>query len=302
MKNQSIPAIKSATIATALLFAAAIPIHATTITVTNTNDNGPGSLRAALAAANDFDTIDATGVSGTILLTSGELQVTHNVTINGCGAANLAVNGNATSRVFHIFAGVTASISGLTVTNGFASGPYPASQAGGIWNDHATLTLSNCVVTGNSSAAGNGGGIVNDAFDHGSATLEIDSCTITNNSALCAGGFCPNGGGISNIGFGDPALAAVTVTNSVITGNGAGYSGGGIHNGGSMTVSNSTISSNIAGAHGGGIYSTGPLTVTNCTVSSNSAGGDGGGIFSESSGSPTVINTTISGNSAAVSG
>ena len=46
------------------------------ITVTNTNDSGPGSLRAALAAANDFDIIDATGVSGTILLTSGELQIT----------------------------------------------------------------------------------------------------------------------------------------------------------------------------------------------------------------------------------
>ena len=36
------------------------------IVVTNTNDSGPGSLRDALAAANDGDTIDATGVSGTI--------------------------------------------------------------------------------------------------------------------------------------------------------------------------------------------------------------------------------------------
>ena len=45
-----------------------------TITVTNTNDGGPGSLREALAVANDGDTIDATGVSGTILLTSGELE------------------------------------------------------------------------------------------------------------------------------------------------------------------------------------------------------------------------------------
>ena len=59
------------------------------IVVTNTNDSGPGSLRDALDAANDGDTIDATGVSGTILLTSGELQITHNVTINGPGAGNL---------------------------------------------------------------------------------------------------------------------------------------------------------------------------------------------------------------------
>ena len=67
----------------------------TILVVTNTNDSGPGSLRDALAVANDGDTIDATGVCGTILLTSGELQVTHNVTINGPGAGNLAVNGNA---------------------------------------------------------------------------------------------------------------------------------------------------------------------------------------------------------------
>jgi hypothetical protein len=36
-----------------LLYTAAIPAHATTITVTNTNDSGSGSLRQALADAND---------------------------------------------------------------------------------------------------------------------------------------------------------------------------------------------------------------------------------------------------------
>src|SRR5215831_16628199 len=87
------------------------------IVVTNTNDSGTGSLRDALAAANDGDTIDATGVSGTILLTSGELQINHNVTINGPGAASLSVNGNATSRVFENFAS-DVTISGFTVTNG----------------------------------------------------------------------------------------------------------------------------------------------------------------------------------------
>src|SRR5262249_46384430 len=75
-------------------------LPANIIVVTNTNDSGPGSLRQALADANDGDTIDATGVSGTILLTSGELEITHGVTINGPGAASLAVNGNANSRVF----------------------------------------------------------------------------------------------------------------------------------------------------------------------------------------------------------
>ena len=48
--------------------------HANIITVTNTNDSGPGSLRQALADANDSDTINF-AVTGTIGLTSAELLV-----------------------------------------------------------------------------------------------------------------------------------------------------------------------------------------------------------------------------------
>ena len=94
----------------------ALPVNI--IVVTNTNDSGPGSLRDALAVANDGDTIDATGVSGTILLTSGQLNVDKDVTISGPGANDLAVDGNAQSRVFYINPGKTVTISGLTITNG----------------------------------------------------------------------------------------------------------------------------------------------------------------------------------------
>src|ERR1700683_4077672 len=76
--------------------------EAATISVTNTADNGPGSLRIALNFAQNGDTVDATGVSGTILLTSGQLIVDRSVTIVGPGPGNLAVNGNAASRVFYV--------------------------------------------------------------------------------------------------------------------------------------------------------------------------------------------------------
>jgi len=289
MKNQFIPAIKSAAIATALLFAAAIPTHAITITVTNTNDNGPGSLRASLAAGNDGDTIDATGVSGTILLTSGELQITHNVTINGPGTANLAVNGNATSRVFDNFAS-NVTISGLTITNGLGSN-LPNAGGGGVFNQGG-LTLSNCTVSNNVAGSGccySGGGI----FNNGSgATLTVTDSTISGNSASF------DGGGIENTG-------TLTVTNSSINGsNSAARDGGGIDsNGGlSMTISGSTISDNSAG-NGGGMCAcgyTGPTTtVTNSTISGNSAG-TGGGIWNvaQHPSGLTVLNSTISGNSA----
>ena len=98
--------------------AAGPALPANIIVVTNTSDSGPGSLRDALAVANDGDTIDATSVSGTILLTSGHLNVDKDVTISGPGAANLAVDGNAQSLVFNVNLVKTVTIFGLTVTNG----------------------------------------------------------------------------------------------------------------------------------------------------------------------------------------
>ena len=82
---------------------------------------GAGSLRQALVDANDGDTIDATGISGVITLTTGQLLVDKSVTINGPGADMLAIDGNAASVVFFIFrnlGGETVTISGLTIRNG----------------------------------------------------------------------------------------------------------------------------------------------------------------------------------------
>src|SRR6476646_3794895 len=110
--------------------------HAATIIITNTNDSGPGSLRQALADANDHDTITFS-VTGTIGLTSGELLVNKVIIISGPGAASLALDGNGTSRVFHIGSRRPVSISGLTITNGNGG----SGGGGAIWNDHGALTL-----------------------------------------------------------------------------------------------------------------------------------------------------------------
>ena len=53
----------------------AIPADADTITVTNGNDSGPGSLRQALADANDGDTINFDPSVGTVTLTTAELAI-----------------------------------------------------------------------------------------------------------------------------------------------------------------------------------------------------------------------------------
>jgi hypothetical protein len=86
---------RTTTLAIRVLLFCAVVIHlqATTITITNTNDSGPGSLRQALTDANDGDTINF-AVTGTIDLTNGELLVNKNVSITGPGSATLAVDGN----------------------------------------------------------------------------------------------------------------------------------------------------------------------------------------------------------------
>jgi hypothetical protein len=271
----------------ALLCAIALPADADTITVTNTNDSGPGSLRQALVDANDGDTINF-AVTGTIGLTTNELVIDRSITINGPGPDLLAVSGSYVQfiGVFHVMPGHTVTIEGLTVSGGY----------GGIYNDHATLTVSDCTVRDN--LAGRGGGIYNDAFYQGSATLTILNSTITNNCACQSGG--GYGGGIYN-----SEGATLTIANSTVSSSYAvtpspeeGY-GGGIWNGGTLTITGSTIIGNFASLQGGGISGSG--TITNSTISGNTVGGgqdhrpgSGGGIF----GGGTVSNSTISGNTA----
>jgi predicted outer membrane repeat protein len=275
-------------------------VYAATITVTNTNDDGPGSLRQTLAIAQDGDTIQFS-VTGTIILTSGPLSVPESKVINisGPGANALVINGNATTSLFRLFG--TVSISDLTLTNGRSNGDhggaikmYPGSKltltkciisnnsaffnGGAIWLDAHTnscgletnLTLYYCTVTGN-SAERDGGAIYSTAEGDflpgvcGRTTVTINNCTISGNSAnRDGGGFYNDAGDTRSVGF-----ARLNVNNSTVSGNSASGTGGAITNGRvtrrypgrtELTVGNSTISGNSASL-GGGISNRGYGTV-----------------------------------------
>jgi hypothetical protein len=232
----------------------ALTAQAATITVTNSNDSGAGSLRQALAGANDGDTVNF-GITGTITLTTGELLVDKSVTISGPGAASLTVDGNLAGRVFHVSSGVTATIAGLTITNGNAQDDGPNS-GGGIYNDHATLAVDNCTVSGNYAGWG-GGGVHNR-----SGTLTVTNSTFSGNSANYLFGV-GSGGGIFTEGY--DGNATLTVTNSTFSGNYARLVGGGICNdafgSATLTVSNSTFSGNSAESSGSGIFNGGSMTI-----------------------------------------
>src|SRR5687767_7155491 len=91
-------------LSTLTLIACVAPAAAADFTVVNIADNGTGSLRQAMLDANaqsGADTIRfATGVVGTIVLTSSELSITDSLVIEGPGAGGLIVSGNQQSRVF----------------------------------------------------------------------------------------------------------------------------------------------------------------------------------------------------------
>ena len=122
---------------------AALSAEAATITVINSADGGPGSLRQALVDANDGDTINFDASLHFVAVVTTELVVDKSVTISGPGAANLFLDNYELNRVFHITNAVTVSISGLTIIDGVAS-----DRGGGILNDHSTLTVSNCIIRG----------------------------------------------------------------------------------------------------------------------------------------------------------
>ena len=78
-----------------------------------------------------------------ITLTTGELSVTKNVTISGPGAANLTISGNNGGRVFNVGSSNTATISGLTISDGLVTA---GGVGAGIYLDNANLTLMNCIL------------------------------------------------------------------------------------------------------------------------------------------------------------
>src|SRR5436305_5713882 len=101
----------------AATFASAGPATASTLTVTNPNDKGPGSLRATLdnAKSGDF-VVFAPSLNGrTITLTSDQVTIRTNLDIEGPGPDLLAVSGNDANRVFNIGEGLTVTIAGLTI-------------------------------------------------------------------------------------------------------------------------------------------------------------------------------------------
>ena len=259
--------------------------EAATLTVNNTNDAGPGSLRQAIADANvnaDSDVIDVTA-TGTINLQGALPNLATAMQINGPGADRLTVRRDAGGdyRIFTVpgnqenccgnQGGPSVTIKGLTITNGRA--PNGGGIKNGAYPDALTrsdLTLDGVAVVGNQSTNTLGGGIYSAI-----SKITINNSLIANNS----GPEGTNGGGI-NI----TSATGATITNTTISGNQApGGFGGGLYTGDRVTLVNSTVAGNRA-YFGANFYAStslaqtmkntliaDPIEGTNCRVFSGSS-------------------------------
>ncbi len=251
-----------------------------TFPVTSTaDDNSPGTLRYEINEANAATgptTIEfsATVFSTlkTIALIGSQLELSNTdglITITG-PAAGVNISAGGLSRVFQVNKGVTASISGLTMTGGKVSGN------GGALDNLGTVTLTKCTISGSTATSSSGGGL----FSTGTAYLI--NCTVSGNSATYGGGL-----------FNDKGTMTLT-DDCTVSVNKAGYDGGGLGNSGTVNLTNCNLSSNkVYPGGGGGLDNQGTAYLTDCTLESNSGKGYGG-LYN--SGTAKLTDCTVSSN------
>jgi hypothetical protein len=260
-------------------------------TVLNLGDSGAGSLRQAILDTPDAGTVNfAAGLTGTITLTSGNLPIAKNLTVQGPGANVLTVSGGGANQIFNVASGKTVAISGLTLDHGLAS-----SFGGAVFNA-GTLKLSDAVVS-NSTAkgAGNATGLGGGVFNSGSLTLT--NVLVANNVALPSGSKPASGGGV----YSSPQSQSLTLTNVTVTGNTSQRGGGVDDDKAAATLTNCTVAGNTAGSggQGGGLaFANGISATVRNTLAAQNTAGTGPDVF----GTVTVADHDLVGNGSGSSG
>jgi hypothetical protein len=196
------------------------------VTVTNTDDSGPGSLRQAMADAGPGSVIQfASGIAGqTIVLTTGPLVTNQPLTIEAPISAGMTISGNLSSRVFILGVDANLVLRNLTLVHGKATGGL-----GGALQTFGKVTLDHSLIT--DSEAEDGGGI---SVEELGQLLMLNS-TLSGNTATDVGGAIVSQG-------------AVTIRNSTIAFNDADVAGGFFGVIGSLSMRNTIVANNTAGS------------------------------------------------------
>ena len=171
--------------------------------------------------------------------------------------------------------GISAQAGSLTVSGTEVVGNTATGQGGGV--HHARLegddipaptasTLTDSVLTGNTGGTSGGGANVY------ANTVHIARTLVADNSAATGGGVALAGVAVS----GAPGPTTASVTDSTVSGNAAGSSGGGIAvrlpDGSQVSVANSTVHANTASVGGGVVADDSEnLVIQHVTLTANAA-------------------------------
>jgi CSLREA domain-containing protein len=230
---------------------ATITVNCGSAVVTNSNDSGAGSLRAIIFSACPGSTVTFNMTPGQVTspinLTSGELLIDKSLTIQGPGANLLTIAGNNTFRLINANAvGINVSLSGLSFTGGGVQGGANGSVV--EFNTGGTLTLANSEFFANTGAtvdlistSQSTGVVVSGSTFRANATLSVlksDRTPLTVVNSTFSGN---TGQAIYN------AAAGSTVTNSTIANNATGIQSDSAFCSGcaaNVTVTNTLLSGN----------------------------------------------------------
>jgi len=139
------------------------------ITVTNANDNGPGSLREAIDQVDFYGTIDFNLNAGDTILLQEQLNIYKDINITGHTDMPVVISGNQQSRVMYIDDSRNPQFSNVHIVHGNAD------NGGGIYcGANSTVTLKSVTIAHNT--ASNGGGVY---IDYG-ANVILDSINYCN--------------------------------------------------------------------------------------------------------------------------
>jgi len=271
-----------------------------------------GTSRTTRAAAGAV-----VALGSTVLFADGAAAATFEVTSNadsGTGSLRDAVNqANASPADDTI-----TFASSVTGTIALTSGQLYVHNGGGLeiqgpGADQLTISGNNAsrVIYTYSFPAGvplliSGLTLTGGNATFGGAVVNMDQALTIRDSVLTGNAAGSKGGAVWSDGF----SSSLTIEGTEISGNTAGVDGGGIYNedttvnGQRIHISDSVIKNNTATDDGGGIYlydPDGDTLIEDTTITGNQAGDLGGGIYlydTDGSGAFEIDNSTVSDNSA----
>ncbi len=255
------------------IFASCVLLYSTsalgsTITVTNTNSSGAGSLDQAIqdfisGGVSSTISFDASLNGSTITIAQAYSFSANSLVIdgdvNGDGDADITLQSDGTDHRFFSLSGTSA----ITFKNLQVENFSTTSDGGVVQISTGTVTIENCLIRNNT---GRSGGVIYIQNGFGTGDANISKSIFSGNSASSFGGVIYQASFLSSV--------HTVIENSLFFNNTAPNSNGGvafISDGSNFTLRHVTLSNNSSKFSGGAILNNNNLTIENSLIVGNSS-------------------------------